>query len=795
MDRQLRRFLLPLLLAAAGSPLLAQDQHSWGPWHAVGPFHHPKGSGDNRPSHGPEADFASVEPGEVWDGLGERYRGKAKRELRWWPLLPEGDPNETKADVGRIDFPSVFPRPDGVSAADWSDNAVAYLYRRFETRSAGRVDLQMGSDDGLRVWVDGELVHDRNVARGVNVSNDRLRLQLEAGPHHLLVKVNNGGGAWGFQMREYRRVGQEEINASIQEGVDFLLSRQLLDGSWGEYQPQYRNGETALVAYTLLKSGLPPRHPAVLRAFAYLREEPPTRTYSIGCQMMALAAARDPDHQAWMEELVVDLASWQDRMRGAWAYPEGALDLSNTQYAALGLRAAEQIGIEVPDRVWTRLLDGVLDHQLRSSKVDAVPGGKGISGRRMPVAGFAYRRGNPKQATGSMTVAGVATLEICRQGLDPDPDGPVAKKIRRAQDLGTNWLAAHYTVTGNPGRTGHHHYYLYGLERAGSLLGTEQIGDHDWYWDGAEVLLRQQKDKGQWTDEWGARPETITCYALLFLKRATAAATTGQGKSASRAVRTSAEEGPLKLVVIPGEPLVMYVEGVELPEGAPAVAEVRYRIRQPEGEWQEAGVGTGRGGDELTPSRYSVRFSAPHPGDWEVQAVAEGPDGVELRSGVARFLLEQGVVQAKLRYAADSSRNLLPRARPEVSASSGNGKAATDNLYGSRWTCKADDAEPRLEIKLKRGVRTQRILFTHARTRASEQDNNPRPIRVELRINRDKEPLVVEIDPDPQSKTVLELEKPRSINKLSVQVLAVTGGELGKAAVGFTEIELHGPVR
>jgi hypothetical protein len=792
------RALTPALFLAgfalALAPLAPAQQAEWGPWQVIGPFDHSKGSADNSPSHAPESALSRMEADEPWEELAEIHRGKEKREVRWWPLLAAGHEAERRVDVGKVDFLQVFPRP--ADAQDWSENAVAYLYRTVTVSGSRRLDLNLGSDDGLRVWFDGELVLDSNTARGVNLRDDRLLLQVEPGLHHLLVKVNNGGGAWGFRMAEYSRPAQDAINAAIERGVEFLLSRQMIDGSWGEYQPQYRNGETALVAYTLLKSGLPPRHPAVLRAFAYLREEPPTRTYSIGCQMMALAAAKDPDYDEWIEELAVDLASWQDRMRGAWAYPEGELDLSNTQYAALGLRAAEQVGLEVPDRVWSRLLDGVLDHQDRIDKVDAVPGAKAVSGSRMPVAGFAYRRGNPKSPTGSMTVAGLATLEVCRQALDPGPDSALAKKITKAQDLALNWLARHFIVRGNPGRTGHHHYYLYGLERAGSLLGTETVGVHEWYWEGAEVLLEQQRENGSWVDEWGARPETITCYALLFLKRATAAATTGEGKSASRSVRSPAGSGPLSLVVIPGEPTVLFVEKVELPEGSEPLDEVRYRVRRPGEPWEEVAAGRVRkGADPMAPSRYSARHSFPSPGIWEVQALADGPDGAELASGVATFELEVGVLQASLRYAADAGRNRLPRARPEVTASSGNGNAAADNLYGSAWVCAREDAAPTLSFKLKRGVRTKRIQFTHRETRPVGDTGYARPARVELRINRDSEPILLDIDPRTMHKTVYELEEPRTISRLEVRVVAVGGGELGEAPVGFAEIELHPPAR
>ena len=43
-----------------------------------------------------------------------------------------------------------------------------------------------------------------------------------------------------------------------------------------------------------------------------------------------------------------------------------------------------------------------------------------------------------------------------------------------------------------------HYYYLYGLERVGRLSARRLIGEHDWYREGAEYLVRQQQESGYW---------------------------------------------------------------------------------------------------------------------------------------------------------------------------------------------------------------------------------------------------------------------------------------------------------
>ena len=48
------------------------------------------------------------------------------------------------------------------------------------------------------------------------------------------------------------------------------------------------------------------------------------------------------------------------------------------------------------------------------------------------------------------------------------------------------------------------------------LYGTEMMGTHKWYPEGAKVLIETQAANGS----WGAGT-VDTCFAILFLKRAT----------------------------------------------------------------------------------------------------------------------------------------------------------------------------------------------------------------------------------------------------------------------------------
>jgi len=192
-------------------------------------------------------------------------------------------------------------------------------------------------------------------------------------------------------------------------------------------------------------------------------------------------------------------------------------DFSNSQYAALGLRACHDAGILLPKAVVERAGKAWRDAQV-PQEARKNPGGDAGGWNYYTAGTYGY---------GSMTAGGVGSLVIYDRilGLDWTKDADVRE--------GLGWLAEHFTLTENPGalkrgetpdRRTNLHYYLYALERAGMLYGTETLGRHEWYPEGVKVLLASQRADGSWSDQAGqSQPEWDTCFAILFLKRATRA--------------------------------------------------------------------------------------------------------------------------------------------------------------------------------------------------------------------------------------------------------------------------------
>jgi hypothetical protein len=61
--------------------------------------------------------------------------------------------------------------------------------------------LLIGSDDGVRIWLNGDLVHTNPAYRGAYPDQDGIPVHLKKGWNTLLIKVLQGAGGWGYYVR------------------------------------------------------------------------------------------------------------------------------------------------------------------------------------------------------------------------------------------------------------------------------------------------------------------------------------------------------------------------------------------------------------------------------------------------------------------------------------------------------------------------------------------------------------------------------------------------------------------
>ena len=77
------------------------------------------------------------------------------------------------------------------------ENRVAYLRTKVWSPAKQEATLEIGSDDGVKVWLNEEVVHAKNVLRGVKPGEDKIAIRLQKGWNPLMLKVTQGAGGWG----------------------------------------------------------------------------------------------------------------------------------------------------------------------------------------------------------------------------------------------------------------------------------------------------------------------------------------------------------------------------------------------------------------------------------------------------------------------------------------------------------------------------------------------------------------------------------------------------------------------
>jgi HEAT repeat protein len=89
------------------------------------------------------------------------------------------------------------------------DNRAAYLRTNVWSDREKKVLLELGSDDGIKVWLNGQLVHANNATRPVTAGQDKVEVSLKQGWNQLLLKVTQGGGEWAVCARIRRLDGSK----------------------------------------------------------------------------------------------------------------------------------------------------------------------------------------------------------------------------------------------------------------------------------------------------------------------------------------------------------------------------------------------------------------------------------------------------------------------------------------------------------------------------------------------------------------------------------------------------------
>lgn len=81
------------------------------------------------------------------------------------------------------------------------DQTVAYLRTEIVSDAEKSAQLEIYTDDGVKAWLNGKLVHSNNISRGIQEEPDTVTVTLRKGTNHLMLKVTDDVLSWGAIVR------------------------------------------------------------------------------------------------------------------------------------------------------------------------------------------------------------------------------------------------------------------------------------------------------------------------------------------------------------------------------------------------------------------------------------------------------------------------------------------------------------------------------------------------------------------------------------------------------------------
>lgn len=139
------------------------------PWQIVGPF----------PGDGAfDKDFGA----EKKVDLNQTFNVMDNKKARWKTVTSD-------EKNGYVNLLQLF---------DGKENSAAYAVTYVKSPTARKALLVAGSDDGAKIWINGQNVISNNAARAANPGDEQKEIDLKEGWNEILFKVTQGGGDWGY---------------------------------------------------------------------------------------------------------------------------------------------------------------------------------------------------------------------------------------------------------------------------------------------------------------------------------------------------------------------------------------------------------------------------------------------------------------------------------------------------------------------------------------------------------------------------------------------------------------------
>lgn len=191
---------------------------TWNEWYIITPFQFDK-PGELALKGSPEDELGKMTANGPGPDLQKVHKGRKGQDAKW---LNIGKSTDVKMGLNQY------------QEGGFQSWVASYLYTTVIADEDYSAQVSMGSDDGLRFWLNGKLLVDADEQRGLDPESHKIKLDLKKGVNHILVKVSQGPADFDYQINT-----RQPLDAYSQALLDYALEVDFPSTDEAEYYKVY----------------------------------------------------------------------------------------------------------------------------------------------------------------------------------------------------------------------------------------------------------------------------------------------------------------------------------------------------------------------------------------------------------------------------------------------------------------------------------------------------------------------------------------------------------------------------
>ena len=116
-------------------------------------------------------------------------------EIPFGPELPDAPVKWKPMPVSTLGAHPAYL--DLLKELNGGEQRVAYLRTKVDSDAERAARLEIFSDDGVKAWLNGKLVHANNCLRPIPADPDAVNVTLKKGSNELMLKITQNNMPWG----------------------------------------------------------------------------------------------------------------------------------------------------------------------------------------------------------------------------------------------------------------------------------------------------------------------------------------------------------------------------------------------------------------------------------------------------------------------------------------------------------------------------------------------------------------------------------------------------------------------